>query len=34
MWWRFDTEDGFYVLRRDDSSGEWELTAITRDEDA
>ena len=30
-WWKVDTEDGLYVLRRDDSSGEWELAAITRD---
>ncbi len=30
-WWKVDTEDGLYVLRRDDSSGEWALAAITRD---
>ena len=29
-WWRVDTEDGLYVLRRDDSSGEWDLAAVTR----
>ncbi|HSV83865.1 MAG TPA: hypothetical protein VLK85_32105 [Ramlibacter sp.] len=29
-WWKLDTEDGLYVLRRDDRSGEWELAAVTR----
>lgn len=29
-WWKLDTEDGLYVLRRDDGSGEWELAAVTR----
>lgn len=29
-WWKVDTEDGLYVLRRDDSSGEWELAAVSR----
>ncbi|MDB5897828.1 MAG: hypothetical protein JWP22_2891 [Ramlibacter sp.] len=29
-WWKVDTEDGLYVLRRDDSTGEWELAAVTR----
>lgn len=28
-WWKVDTEDGLYVLRRDDRSGEWEVAAIT-----
>ena len=29
-WWKVDTEDGLYVLRRDDRSGEWDLAAVTR----
>jgi hypothetical protein len=29
-WWKVETEDGLYVLRRDDRTGEWELAAVTR----
>lgn len=29
-WWKLDTEEGFYVLRRDERSGEWDLAAVTR----
>ena len=29
-WWKLQTEDGLYVLRRDDASGEWELAAVSR----
>lgn len=29
-WWKLDTDDGLYVLRRDDDSGEWELAAVPR----
>jgi hypothetical protein len=29
-WWKLDTEDGQYVLRRDDNTGEWELAAVPR----
>jgi hypothetical protein len=29
-WWKVETEDGLYVLRRDDASGAWELAAVTR----
>lgn len=29
-WWKLQTEDGLYVLRRDDASGEWELAAVPR----
>jgi len=29
-WWKLQTEDGLYVLRRDDASGEWELAAVLR----
>jgi hypothetical protein len=29
-WWKLQTEDGLYVLRRDDASGEWELAAVAR----
>jgi len=27
---KLDTDDGLYVLRRDDDSGEWELAAVPR----
>ena len=30
-WWKVDTEDGLYVLRREDSSGAWELAAVVRE---
>lgn len=29
-WWKVETEDGLYVLRRDETSGEWDLAAVTR----
>ena len=29
-WWKLDTDDGPYVLRRDDESGQWELAAVPR----
>ncbi len=29
-WWKLDTQDGLYVLRRDDDSGQWELAAVPR----
>ena len=29
-WWKLDTADGPYVLRRDDDSGQWELAAVPR----
>ena len=29
-WWKLQTEDGLYVLRREDGSGEWELAAVAR----
>jgi hypothetical protein len=29
-WWKLETDDGLYVLRRDDRSGEWELAAVPR----
>jgi hypothetical protein len=29
-WWKLDTEDGPYVLQRDDASGKWELAAVPR----
>jgi len=28
-WWKLDTDDGPYVLRRDDS-GQWEIAAVPR----
>jgi hypothetical protein len=27
-WWKVDTEEGAYVLRRDDSTDEWDLAAV------
>jgi hypothetical protein len=29
-WWKLQTEDGLYVLRRDDADGRWELAAVPR----
>ena len=29
-WWKLETSDGLYVLRRDDRTGEWDLAAVTR----
>jgi hypothetical protein len=29
-WWKLETQDGLYILRRDDDTGEWELAAVTR----
>jgi len=29
-WWKLQTDDGPYVLRRDDASGQWELAAVPR----
>ena len=29
-WWKLETDDGLYILRRDDSRGIWELAAVTR----
>ena len=29
-WWKLQTEDELYVLRRDDASGEWEAAAVAR----
>jgi hypothetical protein len=29
-WWKLQTEDGLYVLRREDTSGIWDLAAVVR----
>jgi hypothetical protein len=29
-WWKLETDDGPYILRRDDSQGTWELAAVPR----
>ena len=29
-WWKVDTEEGAYVLRRDEMSGAWDLAAVVR----
>jgi hypothetical protein len=29
-WWKLDTDDGPYVLRRDEDSGQWDLAAVPR----
>lgn len=31
-WWKVDTPDGLYVLRREEASGVWELAAVVRDD--
>lgn len=30
-WWKLDTDDGLYVLRRHEVSGVWELAAVPRE---
>jgi hypothetical protein len=30
-WWKLETDEGLYVLRRDQDSGEWVLAAVTRE---
>jgi hypothetical protein len=30
-WWKLETEDGSYILRRDDASGAWDLAAVPRE---
>jgi len=30
-WWKVATEEGTYVLRREESSGTWVLAAVVRD---
>ena len=27
-WWKVDTDEGAYVLRRDEAGGDWELAAV------
>lgn len=29
-WWKLDTDEGPYVLKRDNDSGVWELAAVPR----
>jgi hypothetical protein len=29
-WWKVETDDGYYVLRRQESSGMWDLAAVPR----
>lgn len=29
-WWKLETDDGPYVLRRDEATGAWELAAVPR----
>ena len=31
QWWKIATDDGLYVLRREDSSGAWVLAAVVRE---
>lgn len=31
-WWKLDTDDGLYVLRREESTGAWELAAVAREQ--
>lgn len=30
-WWKVETGDGIYIVRRDESSGTWELAAVVRE---
>jgi hypothetical protein len=30
-WWKVETADGIYIVRLDESSGEWELAAVVRE---
>jgi hypothetical protein len=30
-WWKLQTDDGLYVLRRDGADGSWELAAVPRE---
>jgi hypothetical protein len=30
-WWKVDTEEGRYVLRRNEDGGAWDLAAVVRD---
>jgi hypothetical protein len=30
-WWKLQTDEGCYVLRREAASGDWVLAAVTRD---
>lgn len=30
-WWKIDTEEGLYILSRDEDSGEWDLAAVVRE---
>ena len=27
-WWKVDTAEGAYIVRRDEQSGQWELAAV------
>lgn len=29
-WWKLETDDGFYILRRENESGQWDLAAVPR----
>jgi hypothetical protein len=30
-WWKLETADGMYILRREEGSGAWDLAAVSRD---
>ena len=30
-WWKVETEDGAYIVRLDESTGDWELAAVVRE---
>jgi hypothetical protein len=30
-WWKIETDDGLYVLRREELSGDWVLAAVVRE---
>ncbi|AMO24033.1 hypothetical protein GCM10027034_18440 [Ramlibacter solisilvae] len=29
-WWKLETGDGMYILRREEGSGTWDLAAVAR----
>jgi hypothetical protein len=29
-WWKLETSDGLYILRREERSGAWDLAAVAR----
>lgn len=32
-WWKVETDEGVYVVRRDERTGAWDLAAVVRSQD-